>query len=81
MALNLSRNRIGDDGARALAGGRLGGLRFLSLSSCNLSDASGLWLATSVLAGRLEVLDLSDNRFSTGAREELRERFGERVRL
>jgi uncharacterized protein (TIGR02996 family) len=82
VRLDLSRNPIGDPGARALAGsGQLSSLRELSLASCNLTDRSGVLLASSSRLEGLGLLDLRDNRFREATREELRERFGSRVRL
>jgi uncharacterized protein (TIGR02996 family) len=82
VRLDLSRNPVGDPGARALASSaQLSSLRELSLASCNLTDRSGVLLASSSRLEGLALLDLRDNRFREATREELRERFGSRVRL
>jgi uncharacterized protein (TIGR02996 family) len=80
--LDLSRNPLGDEGARALAGATaFVALRELSLASCDLGDRGGLLLASSRPLEGLSLLDLRDNRLGEGTREELLDRFGNRLRL
>jgi hypothetical protein len=79
--LDLSRNPIGDDGAKALASCTgLPSLRVLALASCGLTDRAASALARSARLRSLSFLDLTDNRIRRAA-SELRERFGDRVRL
>jgi uncharacterized protein (TIGR02996 family) len=89
-SLTLSRNAIGDEGAAALAGSRhLGNLTALDLGNNGIQDAGARALAEAAGLPRLVALDLSnpaggyfrENGFGPRARQKLRERFGDGVRL
>jgi uncharacterized protein (TIGR02996 family) len=82
VELDLSRNRLGDDGARALvSSGMLEKVERLNLESCELTDRSGMRIAGAMNWKALRWLDLRNNRFAGAMKEQLRERYGERVFL
>jgi hypothetical protein len=61
--LRLSRNPVGDEGARALAATpRLGELRVLELDWAGLGEAGVRWLARSQTLGNLRRLHLYANK-------------------
>jgi hypothetical protein len=80
--LGLRANDIGDAGAVALAdSAALTELRWLYLGDNELTDEGVLALARSPHLTALEWLDLGRMNLSSKTREELRARFGERVKL
>jgi hypothetical protein len=84
--LTLTDERIGDEGARSLAESpHAGGLRELSLNGCDVGDEGARALAESPHLGRLRELCLYRSGLHLSeiglARQALRQRFGDRVRL
>jgi antitoxin component YwqK of YwqJK toxin-antitoxin module len=80
--LNLQGNALGDGGAIALAGSEaLTSLRSLDLSGNGIGDDGALALARSPHLAALEWLQLGRAEVSREAREALRARFGDRVKL
>jgi uncharacterized protein (TIGR02996 family) len=82
VTLDLSHNIMGLPGARAIAACTgLDSLLHLALNGCRLGDRGALTLVHSTVLNRLDLLELADNNLSDSVRAELRERFGERVRM
>jgi uncharacterized protein (TIGR02996 family) len=82
QTLNLWNAGIGDDGVRALAeSAHLAGLTTLILAYNGITDAAVPILVSSPHAARLTALNLLHNNLGPQAREMLRDRFGDRVRL
>jgi len=86
--LDLQDSKIGDAGARALAGARgMPRLRRLGLWGCRIGPDGAMALAASPYLDGLDLLDLSINPLKPTSREAraacaaLRQRFGDRVRL
>lgn len=81
IRLDLSRNPIGEEAVRVLlSSSKLTSLRELSLASCRLPDRIGMLFASASRFDALTLFNVSDNAFRPGTIEELRERFGERLR-
>lgn len=78
--LDLSKNRIGAGGTRALAAAPdLAGLTHLDLESNPIGDLGAAALVASPHLGRLVRLTLGSSNVSLSGREALRERFGDRL--
>lgn len=77
--LDLSENRLGDDGAAAIASTPLPNLRELALSVNGIGRPGALALVASPHLDGLTRLSLSGNRLGRSAELDLEERFGRRV--
>jgi uncharacterized protein (TIGR02996 family) len=80
--LDLRENRVGDRGAKSLAGNpHLGNLILLDLTETEITNDGAEALAESPHLGGLSYLGLFDNSISERGADQLRARFGNRVVL
>lgn len=75
LRLNLTSNRIGNPGFKALCSGKLPSLTSLYLGRNNIDDEGARWLLRQQLPPAWEVVDLRENQISIDLHQPLQEHF------